>query len=259
MMDMDIQQRYAVIIDGYRLLVREMEEGLTLPLVGDEGTVSPVGETFDFGDGIPCRAFRTDISLPLAPGYRWIGLRESASLLPAGFYTVAAKGSELLSWADNMRFCGKCGAAMRRNGSISFICEKCGREVFPQLSPAIMVLVKRDDKALLVHAATFKRPFFGLVAGFVETGESLEQCVVREVKEETSLDIKNVRYFGSQSWPFPSQLMVGFIADYAGGELRFADGELTAGGFYSRDSVPPIATPPSLANIMITAWLRGEC
>lgn len=140
---------------------------------------------------------------------------------------------------------------------ISVRCSGCGREIWPAVAPAVLVLVRRGDRALLVHARTFKRPFFGLVAGFVETAESLEECVRREVKEETTLDITGLRYFGSQPWPYPSQLMIGFVADYAGGEVRFADGELSAGNFFSRDSLPDIPLPGSLAYTMIEAWRKG--
>ena len=147
---------------------------------------------------------------------------------------------------------------MRRQSEISLICTGCGTELWPQLSPCVMVLVRKGDEALLVHAANFRRPFFGLVAGFVETGETLEECVRREVAEETGLQIENIRYAASQSWPFPAQLMIGFTADYAGGEVRFADGELTAGGFFSRDKLPMIPPPPSLARKLIDSWLTEK-
>ena len=114
------------------------------------------------------------------------------------------------------RYCGFCGAPTERFQRIGVRCKGCGKEIFPGLSPAIVVLVTRgsgsDEEALLVHAANFKRPMYALVAGFVEPGETLEQCVEREVKEETTLEIKDIRYIGSQSWPFPSQLMTGFRA-----------------------------------------------
>ena len=173
-------------------------------------------------------------------------------------WIAVAKGAELLNWAVSTRFCSVCGQPMERASEISMRCCGCGREVWPQLSPCIMVLITRGNEALLVHAATFRGPFFGLVAGFVETGETLEECVVREVKEETGLQIKNLRYCKSQSWPFPAQLMIGFRAEYAGGELRFADGELTAGGFFSRDNLPQIPSGPSLARQLIEDWLAED-
>ena len=148
-------------------------------------------------------------------GLERVGLRESWGLLPEADYRAAAKGAELLNWSSSTRFCSVCGAPMVRATEISKRCSNpdCGREVFPSLWPAIVVLVIKEspdgdhtkDEALLVHARNLKRPNVQtLVAGFVETGESLEECVAREVKEETSLEITDIRYEGSQSWPFPS-------------------------------------------------------
>lgn len=186
---------------------------------------------------------------------RFTGLRELSSEMEASEYRAACKGMELAWWAANTRFCGRCGAAMTKASGISRKCESCGREQFPQLSPAVIVLITKGDEALLVHARTFKRPFFGLVAGFVETGESIEEAVVREVEEETSLRIANLRYWGSQPWPYPSNLMLGFRAEYAGGELRFADDELSEGGFFTRENHPEIPSPPSIARAMIDEWI----
>lgn len=191
-------------------------------------------------------------------GLRPIGLRDSWSVLPRQDYIAAAKGFELLHWNRHSRFCGSCGARMHRHSPISKICPQCGLEIFPQLSPAVLVLVMKNDSALLVHARNFSRPFFGLVAGFVETGESLEECVAREVLEETSLRVKDIRYIGSQTWPFPANLMIGFTAEYESGDLRFADDELSAGGFFTKDSLPLIPGYPSLARELIDRWAAGE-
>lgn len=190
-----------------------------------------------------------------ASGLQAVGLRDSYATLPETDYLAAQKGMELTYWDAASQRCGRCGGVMRRSGPISKKCAECGTEIFPQVSPAVIVLVERDDEALLVHARTFSRPFYGLVAGFVETGESLEECVAREVAEETSLTIDDIRYFGSQAWGYPSQIMIGFTARYAGGELRFADGELTSGGFFRADSLPLLPGAPSIARRMIDSWI----
>lgn len=186
-----------------------------------------------------------------------VDLRRATTLLDADEARQVVRTAELQHFHAMNRFCGACGAPMEPASDISLRCSGCGREVWPAVAPAVLVLILRGDKALLVHAGTFKRPFFGLVAGFVETAESLEECVRREVCEETALEIANVRYFGSQSWPFPSQLMIGFVADYAAGEVQFADGELSAGGFFGRDELPMLPLPGSLALTMINAWRDG--
>lgn len=196
-------------------------------------------------------------------GLEAFGLRETSRMLPPVDYQRAGKAWELLYWSEQTRFCGCCGAPMRWHTAISRVCDSCGQEVWPQLNTAIIVLVHKGDEALLVKAKTFRRDFFGLVAGFVETGESLEECVAREVKEETSLVVENIRYFGSQPWPYPLGLMVGFHADYVSGEVTFADGELKDGRFFSRDSLPmhddgslAIPGPESMARRLIDDWMN---
>lgn len=188
-----------------------------------------------------------------------VGLRESWNLLSPEEYAAASKGAELLNWSRATLYCSADGSPLRRGGEISKICPKCGKEYFPALWPAVVVLVIKGDEALLVHARTLRRPGVQtLVAGFVETGESLEECVRREIREETSLEVDDVRYYGSQSWPFPHQLMVGFTARYKSGSIRFADGELTSGGFFRRDSLPELPTMPSLSRMIINDWIEGK-
>lgn len=174
-------------------------------------------------------------------------------------WKYVAKAAELCNWDAEERFCRTCGKKLFRKSPISKVCDGCGAEWFAPVSPAIMVLVEDNfQRALLVHAAAFRHNFFGLVAGFVETGESLEECVIREVREETGLEISDLNYVASQSWPFPHQLMIGFHARLKGGCLEFIDGELSEGGFFSRDSLPELASYPSLARLIIEKWRRCE-
>ncbi len=188
----------------------------------------------------------------------WVELRASWQRLGDKKWQLASRAQELENFHRAHKFCGYCGGIMAPSTEISMKCESCGREIWPQLSPAMVVLVTRNggDEALLVHAANFKHAdVHALVAGFVETGETLEQCVAREVKEETSLEVDNIKYVGSQSWPFPGQMMVGFTAEYKSGEIRLSDGELTSAGWFTRDNHPPLPSPPSLSRHIIDLWL----
>lgn len=192
-------------------------------------------------------------------GAEWVDLRDSWRRLGDTKWQQAARAAELQNFRHAHRFCGYCGGRMVDSTEISVRCSDCGREIWPQLSPAMVVLVTRNggDEALLVHAANFKHSdVHALVAGFVETGESLEQCVAREVKEETSLEVSDIRYVGSQSWPFPGQMMVGFTAEYKSGELRLSDGELTSAGWFKRENHPPLPSQPSLSRRIIDLWLH---
>lgn len=235
-------------------MLESRDTGYSLPELKVDDNIDLNGENiFCFGDyvAIPVKAYSRDSDNSL-----FVGVRESWKLLDEADYAAVVKGVELIGWDESVRFCASCGAKLKRTGAISKGCDTCGREYFPQLSPAIIVLVTKGEKALLVRAKTFKRPFYALVAGFVETGESLEQCVLREIKEETNLTVRNIRYFGSQSWPFPGQLMVGFTAEWESGEVEFRDGELVSGGFFDRDSVPELPTLPSISRMLIDFWLR---
>ncbi len=191
----------------------------------------------------------------------WVELRDSWRRLGDEKWQQAARAQELQNFHRAHKFCGYCGGQMIPSTEISVKCEVCGREIWPQLSPAMVVLVTRNggEEALLVHAANFKHAdVHALVAGFVETGESLEQCVAREVKEETSIDVKNIKYVGSQSWPFPGQMMVGFTAEYESGDIRLSDGELTSAGWFTRENHPPLPSPPSLSRHIIDLWIEGK-
>ena len=126
------------------------------------------------------------------------------------------------------------------------------------MATAVIVLIHRGDEVLLVHAKNFKSDFYGLVAGFVETGETLEEAVHREVMEETGIKIKNVTYFSSQPWPYPSGLMVGFNADYVSGEVRLQQSELSKGDWFSKNNLPTIPEKLSIARMLIDAWLEND-
>ncbi|MBQ6224993.1 MAG: NAD(+) diphosphatase [Bacteroidaceae bacterium] len=183
-------------------------------------------------------------------------LRKSFHVLSAEDYQLAGKCAELVYFHQNSKFCGVCGGEMRWQTEISKQCKECGKELWPSLATAIIVRVTRGDEILMVHAHTFRDRHYGLVAGFVETGETLEECVQREVWEETHLRVTNIRYFASQPWPYPSGLMVGFTADYLSGEIELQKTELSDGGWYKRDNLPYLPDPSSIAYRLIMDWVK---
>lgn len=219
----------------------------------------------------PCRTFQLTVPPKNINDFETIGLRESYSRLPIELYNMASKASELLFWNANTQYCGFCGAPMKRQTVISKQCTNCGKEVWPQVAPAIIVRIKKaarisadgtelePEKILLVNARNFRRSeMYGLVAGFVETGETLEECVEREIWEEVHLKVKNIRYFGSQAWPYPSGIMVGFTADYASGEIKLQDEELRHGDWYSKNNLPQIPDKMSIARKLIDDWVEKQ-
>ena len=190
--------------------------------------------------------------------YERCGLRQSYYKLSQEDYLKAGKCHELLYWDQNTKFCGVCGGPMRFDTDISKKCEHCGKEVWPQLATAVIVLVRKDNEVLLVHAKNFRTDFYGLVAGFVETGETLEEAVHREVMEETGLHIKNLKYYASQPWPYPCGLMVGFMADYDGGKIHLQRSELSKGSWFDKDHLPQIPEKLSIARQLIDHWLEEQ-
>ncbi|MBQ9285517.1 MAG: NAD(+) diphosphatase [Bacteroidaceae bacterium] len=209
-------------------------------------------------EGDDVKLIRLDQPVTGIDGLQMAGLRKTHAILSAEDYQLAGKGAELLYWDQNTRYCGACGAPTEWMTSISKKCPVCGKEWWPSVSTAIIVRILRADCILLVRARSFRGNRHGLVAGFLETGETLEQCVEREVREETGIQIKNLRYFASQPWPYPFGLMVGFTADYAGGELRLQKSELCEGGWFSRSNLPPIPDKASIARALIDDWINSD-
>ena len=213
------------------------------------------GILFSLDDGVKCRA----ASIRETPeGLHGVNLRASYDLLPLTDYLRAGKAAELLHWHNHHRYCGKCGAELQPKTELSKWCPECETELWPQLSPAIIVLIHRGEEILLVRSRTFRGSYYGLVAGFVEFGESLEECVRREIKEETQLEVDDIRYFGSQPWPYPQGLMIGFTARYKSGQLKLQSEELAAGGWFDIHHLPDIPKPLSMARKLIDNYVNSK-
>lgn len=256
-----MKKYYFVFCKGDILLQRQTNGSFTIPLQEEPPTeVKPWTNIMNIAcyNGYAVKTYRIDSPITNDERYEMCGLRPSYYKLPFELYELGGKCHELLYWDQNTKFCGVCGAPMKMHTDISKRCTQCGKEVWPQLAIAIIVLIHRGDEVLLVHAKNFKSNFYGLVAGFVETGETLEDAVHREVMEETSLTIDNIRYFGSQPWPYPCGLMVGFEADYVSGEINLQREELAAGGWFTKDNLPTIPEKLSIARKIIDSWLEKQ-
>jgi len=178
-------------------------------------------------------------------------------------WLVAGRAVQIIEWARTHRFCGRCATPTElAPGERAMRCPKCKLLAFPRLAPAMITLVTRgegdEQEALLAQGVQFRGPMYSCLAGFVEPGESLEGAVVREVREEVGIDVTNVRYWGSQPWPFPHSLMLGFHAEWAGGEIRCDPTEILDANWYRRDALPSIPPGISIARKLIDAWLRNE-
>lgn len=188
---------------------------------------------------------------------RLADMRTLYHCMDEGELSVAGFASQIIQWDQTYRHCGRCGSRTRNSErERAKICPDCGLVNFPRLSPSIIVAVTRGEKILLACASSFRWNFYSVLAGFVEPGETLEQCVEREVEEEVGIKVHNIRYFGSQPWPFPNSLMVGFTAEHASGEICIDNNEIIDAGWYRVDNLPKIPGRVSIARKLIDAYIQ---
>lgn len=175
-----------------------------------------------------------------------------------GLFLLAGNANHILHWKQVNRFCGCCGhKTSDQAGERAKICTNCGNIVYPRISPATITAIFRGEEILLAHNRNFKNNLHSLIAGFVEPGETLEQCVAREIYEEVGIKVKNIRYFCSQPWPFPDSLMLAFTAEYESGEITVDNQEITHADWYKADNLPEIPSTDSVAGKMIR-WYRDK-
>lgn len=209
-----------------------------------------------------CYAIAIEDEAEMDGGLAAVGLRELfAQVEDAAVLSMAARASQTLDWWFGHAYCGRCGSETAlHDAEMARVCAACGALYFPRINPAVITLVHRGgEEVLLAHDKRFRAGFFALLAGFVEPGETLEEAVAREVREEVGVEVEAIRYFGSQAWPFPSQLMVGFFARYRGGQIAVQESEITEARWFHIDHMPEPADRPatfSIAGRLIAAFLE---
>jgi len=205
-------------------------------------------------DGASCFAAEVAADQAAPPGMHWENLRSLLLRYDDAYFAAASRASQLVDWERDHRFCGRCATpTMPLEQEHARRCPNCGLTVYPRIAPVIMALVRRGRELLLARGPNFPEGMFSALAGFVEAGETAEDALVREVGEEVGITVTNLRYFGSQNWPFPHSLMLAFMCDYAGGEITPQEGEIDAAGWFDLASLPSIPTPFSIAGRMIRA------
>ena len=203
-------------------------------------------------DGRGCWAAEAPPDFEAPEGMVFRDLRSLFSGMDEGLFRMAGRAKQVVGWNATHRFCGRCGGETAPlSGELARRCARCGMLHYPRLSPAVIVLVRDGSRVLLARSPGFPAGMYSVLAGFVEPGESIEEAVEREVREEVGIEVKGVRYFGSQPWPFPNSLMIGFTAEYAGGEIAADPTEIEDAGWYVAGEFPPLPPKVSIARAMI--------
>ena len=241
---------------GARLVVHGSVESPVIPTLAELDAAGLAGDRHYLGelDRVPCIAIAlANIEEP-PPGFAMAGLRSFFYRLPDPLLAIAARAFQIADWDRSHRFCGRCGTRTRDGaGERAKECPSCGLVAYPRVSPAMMTLVTRGRELLLARSARFASGVYSALAGFVEPGETIEDCIRREVREEVGVEVREPVYFASQSWAFPHSLMIAFTAEYAGGEIRLDDPEIEDARWFALDALPKLPPSVSIARRLIDA------
>lgn len=180
------------------------------------------------------------------------GLRTLFGLLENDWYWLANRAYHLLNWRKKNHYCGSCGNKLADSeNEVALICRQCGNIIYPKISPAVIVAIVKGEQILLARSERFPQGMYSVIAGFVEPGETLEECVVRETQEEVGIKVSNVRYFCSQPWPYPDSLMLAFTAEYESGEIKIDEKEIVDANWYTKNNLPSLPMKSSVARKLI--------
>lgn len=259
---------YWFFFQGDKLAVQSGADGVSIPLTvspGDLG-ISPLRQQFlgfveQADKRVACFAAELDANAELGEGWTVDNLRQLYGPLGDEWFQLAGRAVQIIDWDRTHQFCGRCGAPMTAVANErAKRCTSCGLSNYPRLSPAIIIAITREVEGkkhlLLARNHRFPAGRYSVLAGFVEPGESLEECAAREVMEEVGIEIGNIRYFGSQPWPFPNSLMLGFTAEYISGELSLEDAEIAEADWFAVDKLPNLPQKPSIARRLVDAYIE---
>lgn len=243
------------LFSGSNLLITDADA-----LIEDISAVkNNLGDLLFFGTLEDKLCFVGEYNGDIPNGYKTEHLRTTYTVFGEEIFAIARHAFHIGYWHRTSRFCGICGSPTEIHPNENAkMCTACKHIIFPGISPAVIMAIVRDNTILLARARNFTRPIFSTLAGFVEPGETLEQCIHREIMEEVGIEVKNLRYFGNQPWPFPNSLMIGFTAEYAGGEISLNDGELLEAGWFDKDHLPPGPDKMSIAHRLINWFVENH-
>jgi len=248
------------IFRGNEILVPEGDGVIQFPDLHRLFNLTPLASLFiGMSGGVPCYAVALESSAGPPQNYWFSDIRGLFGRTSDESLGIAARASHILLFDRTTKFCGVCGARNQlMESELAKQCPECCQIIYPRLSPAIIVLVRRNDEVLLARSPGFPPGMYSVIAGFVEPGETIEHAVHREVMEETGITICDLYYTGSQPWPFPDSLMIGFVASYAGGIIRADKTEIEDAGWFKRGNLPGLPGPLSLSRALIDLFEKDS-
>ncbi len=252
---------YFIFSNNHILVKKESENLVSIPVLKSDPQASLFNSLRFLGthDNMPCYCGKLLNDNP-PEHFERINLGLLHEKISRNFRRMAWHARQIHDWNDNFKFCGKCGRETEeKSDEHARVCPVCGLIGYPRISPAIITAVVKEDKILLARGVNFPdKKMFSVLAGFVEPGESLEECVKREVFEETGIAVENVKYFASQPWPFPDSLMIGFTAEYKSGDILVDKNELEEASWFSADRLPSTPKPYSISGKLIDWFVKNH-
>lgn len=250
---------WIAVVDGRVLMLEDAGGGLPFPLLRSFGLTGLDAQARHYLGTLDARhvfavALPGDTVAP--PGMYFADLRHLLVAPDPVLFPLAGRARQVIDWAADHRYCSRCGAATAPHAADrAMVCTACGYTQYPRLAPCVIVLVTRGNAVLLARSPRFPPGMFSTLAGFIEAGESVEDALAREIHEEVGVAVRSPRYVGSQSWPFPNSLMLGFHAEWAGGEIAVDGEEIVEAGWFAVDELPMIPPRGSISRHLIDTWV----
>lgn len=256
------KQKVCFIIKNQEIIVIPVQGRYRIP---NENKISVLKLNFEHAhfiglwNGQCCYTIEYPTGLSLPEPLQLIPLREAFLYFSSALVHAMSLATQIITWNKTFRFCGQCGhPTTELSDERAKVCDNCGLRSYPRLSPSVIVSVVKDKSILLGRSPRFPKGMYSVLAGFVEPGETLEECVQREVKEEVGVEVRNIRYFGSQNWPFPHSMMIGFTAEHACGDIRIDNREIVDAQWFKADEVPKLPGSYSIARHLIDHFINGS-
>lgn len=251
---------YVVLVDEFQVLMSDSPDWEPLDQFTWQFSGLNAIEQHHIGyyDQKPCIAVKVSHQSVLPDGYRWEAVRNllMRNSVSTSHFEMIGSGMQIFNWEQSHQFCGKCGEPTQLHGEErARVCSPCGIHYYPRLSPCVIALITRGDECLLAKHARSKTDFYSPLAGFIEPGETVENALRREVEEEVALSVKNLQYFGSQPWPYPGQLMIGFYAEYDAGDIEVDGVEIIDARWFHYRELPKVPAVGSLSGKLISHFV----